>query len=93
MREKDSFRKRTLLTKIETLIAKREAEKDKMPYEEYKRDAQYIEGYVAGLEEARRIIKGVPSGGWRPSVVHKRLVEKRKRERIRAAEEEPRITS
>ena len=28
MREQDSFRKRNLLTKIENLIAKREAEKD-----------------------------------------------------------------
>jgi hypothetical protein len=93
MREKDSFRKRTLLTKIENLIAKREAEKDKMPYEEYKRDAQYIEGYVAGLEEARRIIKGVPSGGWRPSVVHQRLVERRKKERIRTAGEQSQINS
>jgi hypothetical protein len=92
MREKDSFRKRTLLTKIEDLIAKREAEKNKLPYEEYKLDAQYIQGYVAGLEEARRIIKGVPSGGWRPSVVHQRLIERRKKERIRTAEE-PRTSS
>ena len=91
MRERDSFRKKTLLTKIEELIAKRSAEKDKLPYEEYKRDAQYIQGYVAGLEEARRIIKGVPSGGWRPSVVHERLVERRKR--IRTAGEESRTTS
>jgi len=70
MREKDSFRKRTLPTKIENLIAKREAEKDKLPYEEYKLDAQYIQGYIAGLEEARRIMKGLPPGGWRPSAVH-----------------------
>ena len=93
MREKDSFRKSTLLTKIEDLIAKREAEKDKLPYEEYKMDAQYIQGYVAGLEEARRIIKGLPSGGWRPSVLHQRLVERRKKEKIRTAGEESRITS
>jgi hypothetical protein len=93
MREKDSFRKRTLLTKIENLIAKREAEKDKLPYEEYKRDAQYIQGYVAGLEEARRIVKGVPSGGWRPWAVHRQFVERRKKERIRTAGEESRTTS
>jgi hypothetical protein len=93
MREKDSFRKRTLLTKIETLIAKREAEKDKMPYEEYKRDAQYMQGYVAGLEEARRIIKGVPSGGWRPSTVHQRLVERRKKEKARTEDEDSRTAS
>ena len=91
MRERDSFRRKTLLTKIEDLIAKREAEKNNMPYEEYKRDSQYIQGYVAGLEEARRIIKGVPSGGWRPSAVHQRLVERRKR--IRTAGEESRTTS
>ncbi|MGA2971119.1 MAG: hypothetical protein ABSE39_00690 [Candidatus Bathyarchaeia archaeon] len=93
MRERDSFRKRTLLTKIEDLIAEREAEKDKLPYEEYKSDAQYIQGYVAGLEEARRIIKGLPSGGWRPSAVHQRVVERRKKERIRTAGEESRTTS
>jgi hypothetical protein len=78
MREKESFRKRTLLTKIENLIAKREAEKNNLPYEEYKLDAQYIQGYIAGLEEARRIMKGLPSGGWRPSARHQRLVERRK---------------
>ena len=93
MRERDSFRKRTLLTKIEDLIAKRMAEKDKLPYEEYKLDAQYIQGYVAGLEEARRIIKGVPSGGWRPSAVHQRLVKRRQKERIQAAGKESRTTS
>ena len=81
------------MTKIEDLIAKREAEKDSMPYEEYKTDKQYMQGYIAGLEEARRIIKGVPSSGWRPSVVHQRLVERRKKERIRAAGRESRITS
>ena len=80
------------MTKIENLIAKREAEKDNMPYEEYKRDEQYIQGYVAGLEEARRIIKGVPSSGWRPSAVHQRLVERRKKERIETAGEESRTT-
>ena len=85
MRERDSFRKRTLLTKIEDLIAKKDAEKNKMPYEEYKLDAQYMQGYVAGLEEARRIIKGAPSGGWRPSAVHQRLVQRRKKERNRTA--------
>jgi hypothetical protein len=93
MRERDSFRKRTLLTKIEDLIAKKEAEKEKLPYEEYKLDAQYIQGYVAGLEEARRIIKGVPSDGWRPSTVHQRLIERRKKGRIRTAGEESRTTS
>ena len=93
MREKDSFRRRILLTKIEDLIAKREAEKDKLPYEEYKMDAQYIQGYVAGLEEARRIIKGVSSGGWRPSAVHQRVVERRKKEKNRTAEEGSRTTS
>jgi len=81
------------LTKIENLIAKREAEKNNLPYEEYKRDEQYMQGYVAGLEEARRIIKGVPSGEWRPSAVHQRLVERRKNERIRTAGEESRATS
>jgi hypothetical protein len=83
MREKDSFRKKTLLTKIENLIAKREAEKNNLPYEEYKLDAQYIQGYIAGLEEARRIMKGLPSDGWRPSAVHQRLVETRKKEKTR----------
>ena len=73
------------MTKIENLIAKREAEKDNLPYEEYKLDAQYIQGYIAGLEEARRIMKGLPSGGWRPSAVHQRLVQRRKKERIRTA--------
>ena len=81
MRERDSFRKRTLLTRIEDLIAKKEADKNKMPYEEYKLDAQYIQGYVAGLEEARRIIKGAPSAGWRSSAVHQRLVQRRKKEK------------
>jgi len=93
MREKDSFRKRTLLTKIENLIAKREAEKDNLPYEEYKLDAQYIQGYIAGLEEARRIMKGLPPGGWRPSAVHQRLVERTKKEKIRTEGEESRTTS
>ena len=93
MRERDSFRKRSLLTKIEDLIAKKEADKNKLPYEEYKSDAQYIQGYVAGLEEARRIIKGAPSAGWRPSVVHQRLVQRRKKGRIRTAGEESRATS
>ncbi len=93
MREKDSFRKRALLTKIEDLITKRETEKNSLPYEEYKLHAQYIQGYVAGLEEVRRIIKGVPSGGWRPSAVHQRLVERRKKERIRTAVEESQINS
>jgi predicted metal-dependent peptidase len=88
MRERDSFRKRNLLTRIENLIAKEEAEKDNLPYEEYKTEKQYIRGYIAGLEEARRIIKGVPSSGWRPSAVHQRLVERRKKERIRAAGEQ-----
>lgn len=93
MRETDSFRKRSLLTKIEELIAKREAEKDKLPYEEYKLDAQYIQGYVAGLEAARRIIKGGRSGEWRPSAVHQRLAERRKKEKTRTAGEESRTTS
>ena len=93
MREKDSFRKRTLLTKIENLIAKKEAEKDKLPYEEYKLDAQYIQGYIADLEEARRIMKGLPAGGWRPSAVHQRLVEARKKEKMRTEGEESRTTS
>lgn len=93
MRERESFRKRNLLTKIENLIAKREAEKDNLPYEEYKTTAQYMQGYVAGLEEARRIIKGIPSGGWRPSGVHKQLIEGRKKAKIRAAGEASRITS
>lgn len=93
MREKDSLRKRTLLTKIEALIAKREAEKNNLPYEEYKLDAQYIQGYIAGLEEARRIMKGLPSAGWRPSAVHQQLVERRKKEKIRTEGEEPRTSS
>jgi hypothetical protein len=93
MREKDSFRKRTLLTKIENLIAKREAEKNTLAYEEYKLNAQYIQGYVAGLEEARRIIKGFPSGGWRPSTLHQRFVERRKKEKIRTEGEESRTSS
>lgn len=93
MREKDSFRKRTLLTKIENLIAKREAEKNNLPYEEYTLDAQYIQGYIAGLEEARRIMKGLPSGGWRPSAVHERLVGRRKKEKIRAEGKESRTSS
>ena len=82
MHEKDSFRKRTLLTKIENLIAKREAEKNNLPYEEYKMDAQYIQGYIAGLG-ARRVIKGLPSGGCRPSALHQRLAERRKKEKTR----------
>lgn len=81
------------MTKIEDLIAKREAEKDKMPYEEYQRDAQYMQGYVAGLEEARRIIKGVPPSGWRPMAAHQRLVERRRKERILKAEKESRTSS
>jgi hypothetical protein len=93
MREKDSFRKRTLLTKIENLIAKREAEKDRMPYEEYKMNTQYIQGYIAGLEEARRIIKGLPPGGWRPSTLHQRFVERRKKEKIRTEGEESQASS
>jgi hypothetical protein len=93
MREKDSFRKRNLLTKIENLIAKREAEKDSMPYEEYKMNTQYIQGYIAGLEEARRIVKGLSPGGWRPSTLHQRSVERRKKEKIRTAGEEYQITS
>jgi len=93
MREKHSFRKRTLLTRIEDLIAKKEAEKNNLPYEEYKMNTRYIQGYIQGLEEARRIIKGVPSGGWRPSAVHQRLVGRRKKDRIRDAGEEPRTTS
>jgi len=68
------------------------AEKDKLPYEEYKLDAQYIQGYIAGLEEARRIMKGLPPGGWRPSAVHQRLVERRKKEKIRTEGEESRTT-
>jgi len=93
MREEDSFRKRNLLTKIENLIAKREAEKNNLPYEEYKSDAQYIQGYIAGLEEARRIIKGLPPGRWRPSAVHQQLIERRKKEKIRTEEEESRTSS
>jgi len=62
MREKDSFRKKNLLTKIENLIAKTEAERNNLPHEEYKLNAQYIQGYLAGLEDARRIVKGLPSG-------------------------------
>jgi hypothetical protein len=83
MREKDSFRRRTLLTKIEKLIDNREAEKNNMPYEEYNSSAQYIQGYIEGLEEARRIMKGLPSAGWRPSAAQHGLVERRKKEKIR----------
>jgi len=93
MREKDSFRKRNLLTKIEDLIAKKEAEKNNLPYEEYNAAKQHIEGYIAGLEEARRIIKGGPSSGRRPSEVRQRLDEGRRKGRIRAAGEESRTTS
>jgi hypothetical protein len=93
MRERDSFRKRTLLTKIENLIAKREAEKNNLPYEEYKLEAQYIQGYIAGLEASRRMMKGLPSGGWRPSAVHQRLVERRKKEKIRTEGEESRTST
>jgi hypothetical protein len=92
MREKDSFRKRTLLTKIEALIEKREAEKDTMPYDEYKMNAQYLQGYITGLEEARRIIKGLSPGGWRLSALQ-RLAEERKREKIRASGEKSQTTS
>jgi len=59
MHEKDSFRKKNLLTKIENLIAKKEAERDNLPDEEYKSNAQYIQGFLAGLDEARRIVKGL----------------------------------
>jgi hypothetical protein len=92
MREKNSFRKRTLLTKIENLIVRREEEKDNLRYDEYKMNAQYIQGYIAGLEEARRIIKGLPPGGWRPSAIHQRLVERSKKEKIPAAGQESRTT-
>lgn len=79
MREKNSFRKKNLLTKIETLIAKKEAEKDNLPLEQYNLNAQYIQGFLAGLEEARRIVKGFPSGGRRQSEAHQRLNERRKK--------------
>jgi hypothetical protein len=92
MREKDSFRKKNLLTKIENIIAKREAERNNMPHEEYKLNAQYIQGFLAGLEEARRIVKGLPSGGRRPSEVHQRLMERRKKGNIRTEGEGSRIT-
>ncbi len=78
MREKDSFRKKNLLTKIENLIAKNEEEKNKLPREEYNLNGQYIQGFLAGLEEARRIVKGLPSGGRRQSELHQRLKERRK---------------
>jgi hypothetical protein len=85
MREKDSFRKRTLLTKIEDLIAKREAEKDNLPYEEYKVNSQHIQGYIAGLEDARRLVKGLSPGEWLPSARHQRFIERRKKEKNRTA--------
>jgi len=93
MRERDSFRKKNLLTKIESLIAKREAGRKNMPHEEYKLHAEYIQGFLAGLEEARRIVKGLPSGGRRPAETHQRLMERRKRENIRTEAEGSRITS
>jgi hypothetical protein len=93
MREKDSFRKKNLLTKIENIIAKWESERNNLPDEEYKLNAQYIQGFLAGLEEARRIIKGLPLGGRRPSEIHQRLMERRKKGNGRTEGEEPRITS
>ena len=93
MREKDSFRKKNLLTKIEDLIAKNEAEKDNLPLEEYKLNARYIQGFLAGLEEARRIVKGLPSGGRRPSEIHQRLKERRKKGKIQTEGEVSPITS
>ena len=93
MREKDSFRKKNLLTKIENLIAKTETERNNMPHEEYKLHAEYTQGFLAGLEEARRIIKGLPSGGRRPAETHQRLMERRQRENIRTQGEGPRIAS
>ena len=83
MREKNSFRKKNLLTRIENLIAKKEAEKDNLPLEQYNLNAQYIQGFLAGLEEARRIVKGLPSGGRRQSEAHQRLNERRKKVGIR----------
>jgi hypothetical protein len=93
MREKDSFRKKSLLTKIENLIAKTEAERKNMPHEEYKLNAEYMQGFLRGLEEARRIVKGLPSGGRRPAETHQRLIERRKRGNIRTEGEGSRITS
>jgi hypothetical protein len=93
MREKDSFRKKNLLTKIENLIAKMEAERNNLPQEEYKLNVQYIQGFLAGLEEARRIVKGLPSGGRRPSEVHHRLMERRKKGKVETEGERSQITS
>jgi hypothetical protein len=93
MREKDSFRKKNLLTKIEKLIAKTEAERNNLPHEEYKLNTQYVQGYITGLEDARRIVKGLPSGGRRPSEIHQRLMERRKKEKIQTEGEESQITS
>jgi len=93
MREKDSFRKKNLLTKIENLIAKWEAERNNLPNEEYKSNVQYIQGFLAGLEEARRIVKGLSSSGRRPSEIHQRLNERRKKENDRTEGEGPRLTS
>ena len=93
MREKDSFRKKNLLTKIENLIAKNEAEKDNLPLEEYKLNARYIQGFLAGLEEVRRIVKGLPSGGRRQSEFHQRLKERRTKGKIRTEGEVSPITS
>jgi hypothetical protein len=92
MREKDSFRKKNLLTKIENIIAKWEAERNNLPHEEFKLNAQYIQGFLAGLEEARRIIKGLPSGGRRPSEIHQRVMERRKKGNDRTEGEGSRIT-
>ena len=91
MREKDSFRRKNLLTKIENLIAKNQAEKDNLPLEEYKLNARYIQGFLAGLEEARRIVKGLPSGGRRESELHQRLKERRKMVKIRTEGEGSRL--
>jgi hypothetical protein len=93
MREKNSFRKKNLLTQIENLIAKRETERNNMPPEEYKSNAQYMQGFLAGLEEARRIVKGLPSSGRRPSEIHQRLNERRKKANDRTEREEFRLTS
>jgi hypothetical protein len=93
MREKDSFRKKNLLTKIENLIAKWEAERNNLPNEEYKSNVQYIQGFLAGLEEARRIVKGIPSSGRRPSEIHQRLNERRKKGNDQTEGEGHRLTS
>ncbi len=93
MREKDSFRKKNLLTKIENLIVKKEAEKDNLPLEQYNLNAQYIQGFLAGLEEARRIIKGLPSGGRRQSETHQRFNERRKKRASGQKEKDPRAIS